>query len=225
MKFQDKKLIIFDLDGTLIDSVPDLAFAINSMLKSLDRDTFEVDTIRHWVGNGAKSLVSRALSASSNIDSSLDEKFIESALDIFLKAYSKNLSVSTIIYPNVKDTLLALKSKGYKLAIVTNKPYDFVPTLLETLKLDNLFELILGGDSLKEKKPSPMPLLYVCDKLDISVKDAVMVGDSKNDIVSASSANMDSIGVSYGYNYGESIEVYNPKIVVDDFGEILKFML
>jgi phosphoglycolate phosphatase len=225
MKFQDKKLIIFDLDGTLIDSVPDLAFAINSMLKSLDRDTFEVDTIRHWVGNGAKILVSRALSASSNIDSSLDEKFIESALDIFLKAYSKNLSVSTIIYPNVKDTLLALKSKGYKLAIVTNKPYDFVPTLLETLKLDNLFELILGGDSLKEKKPSPMPLLYVCDKLDISVKDAVMVGDSKNDIVSASSANMDSIGVSYGYNYGESIEVYNPKIVVDDFGEILKFML
>ena len=93
--------------------------------------------------------------------------------------------------------------------------------MLEGLELADLFELCLGGDSLEKRKPDPLPLLHVCESLDICVSKCVMVGDSKNDIVAANAANMQSIGVSYGYNYGEDISVYEPDSVVHDFNEIM----
>jgi len=216
-----KKLIIFDLDGTLIDSVYDLASAINYMLHCLSRNTFSEDTIRYWVGNGANILVRRALSGSSTIDDSLDNELVDEASHIFLDYYSKHLSKETKIYPNVKETLVSLKDRGYRLAVVTNKPISFVSPILDDLGLDNIFEFYLGGDSLDEKKPSPKPLLYLCDKLNIDTKDTLMVGDSKNDILSANRASIDSIGVTYGYNYAESIDNYNPTFVIDNFAEIL----
>ncbi len=111
---------------------------------------------------------------------------------------------------------------GYRLAIVTNKPFAFVEPILEGLKLTGLFELILGGDSLTQKKPDPMPLLHVCTTLGVAVEACVMVGDSKNDILAANACSMQSLGVTYGYNYGEDINSYNPDVVVDDFADILK---
>ena len=222
MKFDNKKVILFDLDGTLIDSAPDLAVAVNHMLEALNRETFSQDTIRYWVGNGAQVLVKRALSGQSDIDEDLDPILFEKALDIFLTFYAQNLAVTTVTYPNVPATLKALKEAGYHLAIVTNKPFDFVAPILKGLNLDGLFELHLGGDSLPQKKPDPAPLLHVCEQLNVTVVQCVMVGDSKNDILAANAANMQSIGVSYGYNYGEDIGSYSPDVVVDDFADILK---
>jgi len=115
-----------------------------------------------------------------------------------------------------------LKSMGYRLAIVTNKPFAFVEPILEGLNLTGLFELILGGDSLDQKKPDPMPLLHVCDTLGVTVEECVMVGDSKNDILAANACDMQSVGVTYGYNYGEDIGVYEPSMIIDDFGDLLK---
>jgi phosphoglycolate phosphatase len=220
LKIIDKKLIIFDLDGTLIDSVPDLAISVNLMLKELKHTEFDENTIRQWVGNGALTLVKRALSQSLNIDEKLDSKVVDHALNIFLKIYSQNLAVSTRTYPNVATTLKALKEKGYTLAIVTNKPFEFVEPLLNKLELNNIFKHILGGDSLKEKKPSPMPLLHVCKEFKVSVEESIMIGDSKNDILSANACNMQSIGVTYGYNYGESIDIYNPTTTIDNFAKL-----
>ena len=216
----NKKVIIFDLDGTLIDSSPDLALAINYMLKSLERETFTTDTIHYWVGNGAEMLVKRALSGQREIDETLDSDLVSQALTIFLDFYSKNLAVQTVTYPHVPKTLEQLKKHGYHLVIVTNKPVDFVKPILKALALEELFELYLGGDSLQERKPHPMPLLHVCETFNVTVEECVMVGDSKNDILSARACNMQSIGVSYGYNYGESIEIYNPDVVCDDFAAI-----
>ncbi len=224
MKFTNKELIIFDLDGTLIDSVPDLASAVNHMLETLDHDTFEEETIRYWVGNGAQILIKRALSGSTKIDENLDEALFKKALAIFLDFYGKHLCTTTKTYPHVSATLHALKSKGYHLAIVTNKPFDFVGPILEGLHLNELFELILGGDSLEKKKPDPLPLLHVCKTLDIPVEASIMVGDSKNDIVAANAAGMQSIGVTYGYNYGEDIGVYDPSIIINDFSELLEYL-
>ena len=224
MKFSNKKAILFDLDGTLIDSAPDLAVAVNHMLHTLNRATFSEDIIRFWVGNGAQVLVKRALSGQSEIDENLDPILFEKALEIFLTFYAQNLAVTTVTYPNVPSTLKTLKEAGYRLAIVTNKPFDFVAPILKGLNLDGLFELHLGGDSLPQKKPDPAPLLYVCDKLGVTVDRCVMVGDSKNDILAANTVRMQSIGVSYGYNYGEDISVYNPNVVVNNFGDILKFL-
>lgn len=225
MKFTNKKLIIFDLDGTLIDSSDDLATAINYMLSSLGRANFSLDTIHHWVGNGAQTLVKRALSGKSEIDPTLDEVLFEKALKIFLEFYSTNLAVKTITYPHVHTTLDRLKNNGLTLAIVTNKPFDFVEPILSALALENYFELILGGDSLSKKKPDPEPLLYVCNKLNISTKQTVMVGDSKNDIISAKSANIDSIALTYGYNYGECISIYKPNAIFDNFSDILSLCI
>ncbi|MCK4441737.1 MAG: phosphoglycolate phosphatase [Sulfurovaceae bacterium] len=224
MLFKNKKVIIFDLDGTLIDSVPDLAVAINSMLKTIERDTFDENTIRKWVGNGAGILVDRALSGSSEIDESIDKAFRQKALDIFSEFYQNNLAVYTVAYPNVLNTLKNLKDRGYILTIVTNKSYKFVEPILKGLGIYELFEFYLGADSLKEKKPHPEPLLYVCDKLNVSIDDCIMVGDSQNDILSANSCGMDSIGVTYGYNYGEEISIYNPTVVIDDFIDIISLL-
>lgn len=220
LKFYDKRAILFDLDGTLIDSVPDLAFSINYMLDTLNMPTYNEETIRYWVGNGASTLVKRALLGDVNSDQSVDEKLFTKALDIFLSYYSQHLTDSTQLYPNVFTTLKELKQKGYNLVVVTNKPILFVAPILSGLGIDDLFDFHLGGDSLKVKKPHPQPLLYACSKLNISPHEVVMVGDSKNDILSANSANIESIGVTYGYNYKESIRSYNPSITVDDFAHI-----
>ncbi|CAA6823876.1 MAG: Phosphoglycolate phosphatase (EC [uncultured Sulfurovum sp.] len=220
MKFTNKKAIFFDLDGTLINSALDLAKAVNFMLQTLKYDTFEEDTIHRWVGNGALTLVKRALSGDTIINKHLDEDEVTHALEVFLDFYGKNICVATKPYPNVLETLQNLKVKNYTLAIITNKPFDFVAPILETLGLDNLFEVILGGDSLAKKKPDPMPLLHVCEQLNVNVEACVMVGDSKNDILAANACGMQSVGVTYGYNYGESIGVYNPTHIVNDFGEL-----
>jgi len=220
MKFVNKKVIIFDLDGTLIDSVPDLALSINDMLEALHRNTFSQETIRFWVGNGAPILVKRALLGKKEINKPVDEKLFQKALSIFLDAYKKNLILSTHPYPHVTTTLHKL-SQDYTLALVTNKPFIFIEPILKNLGINMLFKVILGGDSLKEKKPSGMPLLHVCKQLKITPKEAVMVGDSSNDVLSAKSASIQTIGVSYGYNYGESIERYSPDIIIDQFDDIL----
>ena len=221
MKFTNKKVILFDLDGTLVDSAPDLALAVNHMLETLQRKPFHADTIRSWVGNGAQTLVKRGLSGSSDIEDNIDPALFEQALKIFLDFYAQNLCVTTVTYPNVSSTLKSLKENGYRLALVTNKPYDFIDPLLEGLALTDLFELCLGGDSLAKKKPDPMPLLHVCEQLGVNVSECVMVGDSKNDILAAGAANMHSIGVTYGYNYNEHISHYEPNHVVENIGEII----
>jgi len=222
LKLNNKKVIIFDLDGTIINSAPDLSFAVNYMLETLNRDTFSNDVIHGWVGNGALVLVKRALSSDRMIDETLDAKHVEEALKIFLDFYAQNLCNATIPYKNVPETLNTLKGKGYRLTIVTNKPFAFVEPILKGLGLEGLFEFILGGDSLKEKKPDPMPLLHVCKTLDVNVKECVMVGDSKNDILAANACNMQSVGVTYGYNYGEDIGIYSPDIIINDFAELLE---
>jgi phosphoglycolate phosphatase len=220
LKFNHKKVILFDLDGTLIDSVPDLASAVNHMLEALNRESFSEDTIRYWVGNGAQVLVKRALSGQTEIDENLDPILFEKALGIFLTFYGQNLCLNTAAYPNVSTTLHALKEEGYRLVIVTNKPFDFVGPILEGLRLDGLFDFWLGGDSLDKKKPDPLPLLHVCEHMNVSIDQCVMVGDSKNDLLAANTCGMQSVGVTYGYNYGEDIGIYNPTFIIDDFSEL-----
>ncbi len=221
MIFRNKKVILFDLDGTLIDSAPDLALAVNHMLERLDHTTFGEDTIRTWVGNGAQVLIKLAFSGQSEIDVRVDPLLFDNALDIFLTFYAQNLAVTTVTYPNVSTTLRTLKEAGYRLAIVTNKPFDFIEPILKGLSLEGLFELYLGGDSLTQKKPDPMPLLHICEAMGVTVEQCVMIGDSKNDILAANAAGMQSIGVTYGYNYDEDIGVYSPDIAFDNFADIL----
>ena len=221
MKFTNKEVILFDLDGTLIDSAPDLASAINHMLTTLTRPTFSEEVIRSWVGNGASVLVKRGLSGKSEVDENLDGNLFAQSLQTFLSFYKDNLCVNTQLYPGVRACLKILKAQGYRLALVTNKPFEFIEPILAGLELNGLFEMFLGGDSLPKRKPDALPLLHVCQELKVSVEQCLMVGDSKNDILAAKAACMDSIGLSYGYNYGEDIGLHQPEAVFDDFSDIV----
>ncbi|MFW2177537.1 MULTISPECIES: phosphoglycolate phosphatase [unclassified Moraxella] len=225
MQKMQKSLLIFDLDGTLIDSVPDLAHAVNLTLQDLERPTFELATIRHWVGNGATVLIQRALSGSSTIRADLAPNLVEQALARFLEHYREHTCEQTQAYQGVSEGLSQLKNAGYTLAIVTNKPYEFVPTIVANMGWQSLFSLILGGDSLAVKKPDPAPLLTVCEKLGFAPIQSYMIGDSKNDILAGQNAQMDTLGLSYGYNYGQDIRDFQPTHTFDTFTQLTDFLL
>ena len=220
--FQNKKLLIFDLDGTLINSIPDLTAAINKTLSHFNLNSFTIEEVTPFIGNGAKMLVKRAFETSSN--HTIEVKALEEALDYFKNVYQENVCEHTFLYPGVKETLQELKNRGYTLAICTNKPYRFVEPILEKLEIKAFFALWLGEESLAEKKPNPMPLLHLARELKASPEECLMIGDSKNDIVAAKNASMDSIGLSYGYNYNENIKDYNPELVLDNFKHLLKIL-
>ena len=227
MKQENKTVLLFDLDGTLLDSAPDLAKAVNHMLLTLNLKEFSQEVIRSWVGNGAKTLVERALQYSIKhnvLNKTFSEVEINSALAIFLKYYERNLCNESVLYEGVKETLVALKKKGYRLAIITNKPAEFITPIIAGYDLTGLFELLIGGDSLTERKPHPLPLLHACKVLDVTVDQCIMIGDSKNDIMAAKAANMRSIGLTYGYNYGEDISVFKPDWCLDTFPELLPLL-
>lgn len=220
-----KSLLIFDLDGTLIDSAYDLATAVNLALQDLNRPIFDEKTVRNWVGNGAKVLIERALSGSSEIDKNLSPELVNQALERFFIHYREHTCEKTVAYNGVNDGIKALKNVGFTLAIVTNKPYEFVPTILQTLGWQDDFAVVLGGDSLPVKKPDPTPLLTVCDKLGFSPEQSLMIGDSKNDILAGQNAKMDTIGLSYGYNYGQDIRDFNPTQTFDKFTDFVNYLV
>jgi len=209
-------LLIFDLDGTLIDSAPDLAESVNYTLRTLGKKEVSLENIRSFLGNGAEKLITRALSGGSDV---WESEEVQRALRIFKDHYKNNVCNKTFLYEGVKETLEKLP---YKKAIVTNKPYEFVGPILEKLDIKKHFDLWIGGESLKEKKPSPKPLLYVCERLGFLPQNAVMIGDSKNDILAGKNAGIKTVAVTYGYNYGEDVRKYKPDVVINRFEELLE---
>ncbi|MGL5291666.1 MAG: phosphoglycolate phosphatase [Vibrionaceae bacterium] len=219
--FESVKYIAFDLDGTLVDSVPDLAHALRLMLADIGMPSVSDAAVRGWIGNGVEIMVKRALSGNIEIDPQLKPELIAQALARFEFHYQQNASSQTTTYPNVYNTLAALKQAGFLLGIVTNKAQQFVPAILQQLQLDTFFSDIIGGDTLSTNKPHPQGLLFLQEKHNLSSNEIVMIGDSKNDILAAKNAHIASIGLTYGYNYGEPIANSQPDAVVDDFGALL----
>ena len=226
MNNNDKQLLIFDFDGTLIDSVPDLADATNAMLTTLGKDTYPIDTIRNWIGNGSRMLVERALVGDVTVpEDALTKAEADHAEQLFFEAYTKIGGSKTVAYPDVDSGLKQLHAAGYTLALVTNKPIRFVPKILQTFGWQDLFSEVMGGDSLSTKKPDPAPLLHVCTQLGITPDQAIMIGDSRNDILAGQNANMDTLGLSYGYNYGQDIRELDPTEAFDHFADLVDWIM
>ena len=222
----DKQLLIFDFDGTLIDSVPDLADATNTMLEQLDKPTHSLATIKEWVGNGSRLLIERALVGKTEVlEGELTTEEADHAEQIFFDAYKNITNSKTLAYPDVDAGLRQLKEAGFTLALVTNKPIRFVPKILENFGWTALFSKVLGGDSLSVKKPDPAPLLQVCKTLNFEPAQAYMIGDSINDISAGKNANIDTLALSYGYNYGKDIRASQPTEAFDNFSDLLKYLL
>jgi len=218
MKIFDPKLIMIDVDGTLVDSVPDLAFCVDQMMIELGLQLCGEERVRNWVGNGIPKLIERALI--DQLDKESISKVYEVAYPIFLKLYSDNSAIRSRLYDGVKEGLDYLKSKGYLLGCVTNKAEQFTNPLLKKMGIYNDFRLIISGDTLDKKKPDPLPLLHGANFFNMQPNECLMLGDSVSDVRAARAAGFDIICMSYGYNHGNNIEDENPDLVIDSMDQL-----
>jgi|AntDeeMinimDraft_5_1070356.scaffolds.fasta_scaffold04667_3 2-phosphoglycolate phosphatase, prokaryotic len=212
----DISLVIFDLDGTLIDSVPDLAAALDAALAERELPPAGVDRVRDWVGNGSNKLVERALAHARDISlDALDAADVATAHARFLAHYAQAPCVRTRLYDGARACLETLQLRGITCALVTNKPACFLPVILEHFALTSFFAVTLGGDSLDEKKPRPAPLLHACARTGVAPSRALMVGDSRHDVQAGKAAGLTTLAVTYGYNHGQPIAHSQPDHLID----------
>jgi len=218
MAIRKPKMILIDVDGTLVDSVPDLAFCVDELMKALGRSVHGEAKVRNWVGNGVERLCRRALIG--QLDGEPSDEDFEKAYPIFLDLYSENTSKRSTLYPGVREGLDYMQAQGYQLGCVTNKDSQFTLPLLKGLGIHDEFEIIVSGDTLPVKKPDPRPLLHAAEHFGVSAEDSLMLGDSKSDVKAARAAGFQIVCMSYGYNHGEDIRHYEPDAVIDSMVEL-----
>lgn len=211
-------MVLIDVDGTLVDSVPDLAWCVDAMMSQLDMPEHGEQKVRHWVGNGVERLVKRALL--NQLDGEPDTALYDRALPIFEDLYSENTSKRSCLYEGVAEALEFLKTTGVRIGCVTNKASQFTLPILRDLGIADYFETVICGDMVERKKPDPLPLLMAAKQLQSDPEKSLMLGDSMSDVKAARAAGFDIICMSYGYNHGEDIRDYNPDAVVDSMYEV-----
>jgi phosphoglycolate phosphatase len=218
MKLKRPEMVLIDVDGTLVDSVPDLAYCVDAMMRELGLPERGETRVRQWVGNGVERLVQRALI--NQLDGQPDEVLFAEALPVFEALYRDNTSKRSCLYPGVQEALDFIKTTGVRMGCVTNKASQFTLPLLKDLGVHDYFEIIICGDMLDRKKPDPMPLLHAAEQLETRPSASLMIGDSMSDVKAARAAGFQIVCMSYGYNHGEDIRDYNPDAVVDSMAEI-----
>ncbi|MDA7742092.1 phosphoglycolate phosphatase [Francisellaceae bacterium] len=210
--------LLFDLDGTLVDSVPDLAAALNHMRTTLNLSTVSTGVVKNIIGKGFPNTVRAILAL--DLPTPEVEALHAKALKLTLDAYSECHGLSTLIYPGVIETLELLQKQDYKMAVVTNKEEAHAIALLEKINLSQYFECIIGGDSTAHYKPHPDPIFKALSELNSTSEEAVMIGDSETDIKAAQAAKIPVIAVTYGYNHGTPIQNFKPNALIDDFEQL-----
>lgn len=211
------KAVTIDLDGTLLDTIPDLACAANMMLVKLGRPELDPSVIRTFVGKGIENLVQRTLAAS--FDGAGSAEAAQRGLALFEDCYSEVNGRHTTIYAGVKPGLDRLREQGIPLACVTNKSARYTLPLLDMLGLARYFGQVVAGDTLARKKPHPEQLLHAAAKFGIAPSDMLMIGDSQNDAQAARAAGCPVVCVTYGYNEGHDVRDIDADALVDTLDE------
>ncbi len=218
MKTSKTKLVIFDLDGTLVDTAPDLAHSMDLVMRELHLPAQGLENVRSYIGHGVRRLVEDIVS------SALEEKpaqaTLERALDSFNTHYREHLVRESALYPGVNESLVWLQASGIKCACVTNKPSDFANPLLRHFQIEKYFDVVVSADTFEKKKPDPFPLTYVCNQLGVETGECIMVGDSENDIEAARRAGIRSVCMSYGYTPQADITALKPDVVLDSCAKL-----
>jgi phosphoglycolate phosphatase len=212
---------IIDLDGTMLDTIPDLTAAANLMLREMGRPPLDEDLVRTFVGKGIQNLVERVLAAAC--DGAAAEQFSR-ALPIYERCYTEVNGRHTTLYPGVREGLDALRSLELPLACVTNKSARFTLPLLEQVGLASYFSEVVAGDTLPRKKPDPLPLLHVCGRLGVAPPQMLMIGDSVNDAEAARAAGCPVFCVTYGYNEGRDVRELDVDAVVESLIEATRLI-
>lgn len=215
--------VLFDLDGTLVDSAPDIASSIEFALNEIGRTAPSETQVRSYIGNGAGRLIHRSLTGS--LDGIADPELFVEASKQFFKHYAANVCQRSSVYPEVKNTLEELKISGFHLACVTNKPAEFTEPLLAMLGLKEYFSITMSGDTLANKKPAPDQLLHVATTLGVAPQNSTMIGDTVTDIQAAQNANMRAICVSYGYGSKADITDHSPFAIVDSIDQVVDILM
>ncbi len=214
--------LLFDLDGTLVDSVPDLAQAVDATLLQMQLPPAGEAAVRMWIGNGASMLLRRALAAATRrLPDQVPESLLETGLNTFFGHYEEQCCRATVLYPGVTQALLGLQERGVAMACVTNKPARFTDPLLRHFGLHQFFPVALSGDSLAQKKPDPAPLLAAIQSLGLTPSECAMVGDSGSDVDAARNAGIPVVVVSYGYSQGIDAADLGADAVVDSLLQLL----
>ena len=210
------KAVIFDLDGTLVDSAPDLMLATNHVLSRLERRAITMDEVRSFVGHGARALIARGCAATGE---PIDEKTLDFYFAEFLRFYEKNIAVDSVAFPGVINLLRRCAAGGLKMGVCTNKLEGLSVRLLQALGMEKYFGAIVGPDTVNIAKPDPAPYLETMKRLGLQAKDSIMIGDSETDILTARAAGVPVIGVTFGYTQ-KPVATYNPDYLVSHFDEI-----
>jgi phosphoglycolate phosphatase len=212
------RLVMFDLDGTLVDSAGNIAVALNRALADLALAAVTEAQVRLWVGRGASRLVHCVLEHQAGGDA---ERLHELLLARFMARYQEDVSSRSTLYPGVAAALDACRAAGVHLACITNKPYAPARALLADLAILETFDLLLGGDSLAHKKPHPGALLHCLRHFEVAAAEALMVGDSRNDVEAAQAAGVRVAALPWGYNHGEPIAACRPDWLLESLDELL----
>lgn len=212
------RAILLDLDGTLVDSAPDLTAAVNQLLAERGQVPVTEAQVRGWVGNGARRLVARALTGEDDGDPPAEE--LDAALERFLEAYEAAVYVHSAPYPGVVEGVQRLADDGYRLAVVTNKPRRFVEPILEHMGVLGAIDAIVGGECTDARKPEPEPLRLAMERLGAASATVLMVGDSATDVEAARNTGVPVVCVPYGYRRGTPVEDLGADAIVDSLAEL-----
>lgn len=216
INWRDYSALLFDLDGTLVDSAADIHRSVNLALHDLGLPLVSEPQVRTWVGRGAGRLVHCVIAHLH-----LADHWHDPLLKQFMQRYQADVCVESEVYDGVLAFLDAAKAHGCQLACITNKPYQPARDLLAALNLLPYFSLLLGGDSLDHRKPHPAPLLHALQYYQVDAEQTLMIGDSRNDVEAAHAAGMACIALTYGYNHGEPIASCQPDLILDSLHELL----
>jgi phosphoglycolate phosphatase len=216
------KAVVIDLDGTLIDTAPDLAYAAELMMADLGMPCPSADTIATYIGNGVSRLVKRVLTG--DMDAEPDAALFARAISLYQKHYGEHVSRASRPFGGVVEGLQAFKAMGVHVACITNKAAQFTHPLLKDTGLFDFFELILSGDSLPKRKPDPLPLLHACEKFGIAPAELLLIGDSLNDTQAARAAGSAVFCVPYGYNRGRPVAELDLDAVVPTLADAAKMV-
>ena len=210
------KLLVFDLDGTLVDSQVDLANAINAMLRKYQRPELPVPLIASYIGDGANMLVRRALGDPA------DENFVHESFDIFIRHYREHTLDNTYAYEGMIEALRAIRRQtngNVAMAVLTNKPVSASQRIVKGLGMEDLFVRVYGGNSFETKKPDPLGALTLLRETSTEPGEAVMIGDSQNDVLTARNSGMWAVGVTYGFS-PDSLKSPAPDVLIDSPQEL-----
>ena len=222
MKKFNPKLIMIDLDGTLVDSVPDLSYCVDQLMSAMGRDKCGEGKVRQWVGNGVPKLVERCLTG--ELEGEVNQADFAKAYPIFLDLYAQNTVKHSCLYAGVREGLDYMQQQNYILGCVTNKAEQFTLPILKHFGIFDDFGIVISGDTLEQKKPDPLPLLHAAKFFGVKPNDALMLGDSISDVKAARAADFAIICMSYGYNHGNDIANAKPDLVIDSMSELKAYL-